>query len=332
MQYSPINVLLIEDDPGDTDFIKEILLEVTDHTFRLECVDWLKKGLKRLTEGNIDVVLLDLFLPDSHGLDTLARVNAKAPSVPIIVLTGLEGETPALKAVQAGAQDYLIKDSVDSNLIIRSMRYAIERKRVEEELRQSLAKLRRIMGGIIQAMTMTVETRDPYTAGHQRRVACLSRAIAGEMYLPKNQVDGIRISGAIHDIGKISIPTDILCKRGQLTKSQFELIKTHPQVGYDILKTIEFPWPIAQAVLQHQERFNGSGYPAGLAGKEIFLEARVLAVADVVEAMTFQRPYRAALGIDKALEEITDNKGKLYDPDVVEACLNLFRSEKFKFE
>ncbi len=332
MYNSRVHVLLIEDDPGDAEFIQEILFEINNCSFAVECRERLSAGLERLSETGISVILLDLSLPDSQGLDTLVKVHAQTPSVPIIVLTGADDETLAIKAVQAGAQDYLVKGQVDSNLLVRSMRYAIERKRVEEELRQSLDKLRRVMGGIIQAMTLTVESRDPYTAGHQRRVADLARAIADEMQLPKEQAYGIRIAGVIHDIGKISIAAEILSKPGRLSKALFDLIKTHPQVGYDILKTIEFPWPIAKIVLQHQERLDGSGYPAGLSGEDILLEARVLAVADVVEAMTFQRPYRPALGIDKALEEISENRGILYDPAVADACLKLFKNKGFSFE
>ncbi len=205
-----------------------------------------------------------------------------------------------------------------------------ERKRVEVELQDSLRRLRTALEGTIRAIALTVETRDPYTAGHQRRVADLARAIATKMGLPKDQIDGIRMAGAIHDIGKVSIPGEILSKPGRLTDIEFNLIKTHPQIGYEILKSIDFPWPVAQIVLQHHERINGSGYPAGLTGEEILLEARILGVADVVEAMSSHRPYRSALGIDKALEEISRNKGILYDPDVVNACLELLTKNGFK--
>ncbi len=207
-----------------------------------------------------------------------------------------------------------------------------ERKRAEEELQYTLEKLREALGGIIQTVALTVETRDPYTAGHQRRVSDLARAIATEMGLSAEQIDGVRMAGAIHDLGKISIPAEILSKPGQLDNLQYGLIQTHSQVGYDILKTIEFPWPVAQIVLQHHERLDGSGYPRGLPGEDIMLEARILAVADVVEAMASFRPYRPALGIDKALEEISHNRGVLYDSEVVDACLKLFTAKRFKFE
>ena len=184
-------------------------------------------------------------------------------------------------------------------------------KKAEEELRNSLDKLRKITGATIQAMAQTVEVRDPYTAGHQKRVADLARAIATRMGLSPDRVDGIRMAGVIHDIGKISVPAEILSKPGLLTPLEFSLIKTHSQIGHDILKDIEFPWDIATMVLQHHERLDGSGYPQGVTGERILLEARILTVADVVEAMASHRPYRPSLGLDKALEEIKEQEGPL---------------------
>lgn len=207
-----------------------------------------------------------------------------------------------------------------------------ERKQAEEELQQSYEKLRRTTEGIIQAMALTAEMRDPYTAGHQRRVTQFACAIAKEMSLSEEQIEGIYMAAVIHDIGKISVPAEILSKPSRLTENEFSLIKVHPQVGYDILKTIEFPWPIAQTVLQHHERMDGSGYPSGLSGKDILLEARILGVADVVEAMVSHRPYRPALGIDRALEEILQNRGTLYDAAVVDACVKLFNEKRFDFQ
>jgi len=206
------------------------------------------------------------------------------------------------------------------------------RKEAEEGLQKSLEKLRKATGGIIQAMALTVETRDPYTAGHQRRVADLARSIAQEMGLPEDQVDGIRMAGIVHDLGKIAVPAEILSKPTQLSDIEFGLIKVHPQISYDILKDIDFSWPVADIVLQHHERINGSGYPLGLSGEAIYLEARILAVADVVEAIASHRPYRPAYGIDVALEEISKNKGQLYHTEVVDACLRLFREKGYKFD
>jgi len=207
----------------------------------------------------------------------------------------------------------------------------IVRKQVEKELHYSMEKLRKAMSGIVHTMAMTVEAKDPYTAGHQRRVSDLARSIAKEMNLPEQQIDAIRMAGTIHDLGKISVPGEILSKPGKINETEFDLIKDHAQVGYDILKEIEFPWPIAKIVLQHHERMDGSGYPSGLSGEDITMEARILAVADVVEAMAFHRPYRPALGIKKALDEISQKKDILYDSKVADACLKLFNEKGFKF-
>jgi putative nucleotidyltransferase with HDIG domain len=208
----------------------------------------------------------------------------------------------------------------------------IERRRAEEKLARTMEKLRKAMGATIQVIVRVIEARDPYTAGHQTRVANLARAMANELNLKENIIDGIRMAGAIHDIGKISVPAEILSKPTKLTDIEFSLIKSHAQRGYDILKDIVFPWPIAAIVLQHHERLDGSGYPQGLKDGQILLEARILAVADVVEAMASYRPYRPALGIDAALEEIEKNKGILYDADVVDTCLKLFREKRVDFE
>ena len=204
-------------------------------------------------------------------------------------------------------------------------------KTSEKSLKESFVALRKALNGIIQAVALTVEKRDPYTAGHQRRVADLARAIATKMGLSKEQINGIRIAGSIHDLGKICVPAEILSKPGRLTEHEFGMIKAHPEVGYEILKGIEFPWPIAQTVVQHHENLDGSGYPAGLKSEQIIVEARIVAVSDVVEAMSSHRPYRPALGIDLALGEIRKGRGITYDPDVVDACISLFKTDNFRF-
>ena len=198
--------------------------------------------------------------------------------------------------------------------------------------RQTEERLEDMLQGVIQALGQTTETRDPYTAGHQRHVTQLASAIAEEMKVSSKQLEAICTAGLMHDIGKISVPAEILSKASRLTDIEFSLIKAHPQAAYDILKTIDFPWPVADIVLQHHERLDGSGYPHALKGEEILLEARILSVADVVEAMSSHRPYRPALGLDKALEEIEKNKGKLYDSEVADACIRLFTEERFKFQ
>ena len=207
-----------------------------------------------------------------------------------------------------------------------------ERKQAEEGLKQTLEKLRKSLIGTIQAISSTIEIRDPYTSGHQMRVSSLARVISQEMGLSKDRVDNIRMAGAIHDIGKLSIPAEILSKPTKLTDIEIKLIRIHSQKGYDILKDVELPYPIAETVLQHHERFDGSGYPNALTDGQILLEARILAVADVVEAIASHRPYRPAFGIDIALEEIEKNRGILYDPEVVDVCLKLFREKGFQLD
>ena len=205
------------------------------------------------------------------------------------------------------------------------------RKEVQNELVDTIERLRLSLEGTITAIARTVEIRDPYTAGHQNRVAELALAIAKYMELDPDTMDGISMAGVIHDIGKISVPAEILSKPGHITAIEFGLIKNHPDVGYQILKDIIFPWPVAEIVLQHHERLDGSGYPRGLKGDQILLEARILAVADVVEAMASHRPYRPALGIEKALEEISMNASILYDKNVVAACMRIFKDNVFAF-
>ena len=206
-----------------------------------------------------------------------------------------------------------------------------ERKKAADKLKQSFARLEKTLEETVRALSLTVETRDPYTAGHQLRVAGLACAIGREMGLAQEQVEGLRIACTLHDIGKIYIPSEILSKPGRITEIEFNLIKTHPQIGYDILKNINFSGPVSRIMLQHHERMNGSGYPAGIKDEEILLEARILAVADVIEAMSSHRPYRPALGLEKALAEVDRHRGVLYDPRVVDACLILFQQKGFDF-
>ncbi len=207
-----------------------------------------------------------------------------------------------------------------------------ERKRAQEELEQSFVQLRRTLEGTVNALAALAEARDPYTAGHQQRVAHLACAIAEELGLSEEEIRGIHMAGLVHDIGKIDVPAEILSKPTALTEIEMQMIKTHPVTAYDILKSVEFPWPVARIVLEHHERMDGSGYPRGLPGAEVLLEARILAVADVVEAMASDRPYRPAHGIDKALEEISRHRATHYDAEAVDACLRLFRDKGFQLQ
>jgi HD-GYP domain-containing protein (c-di-GMP phosphodiesterase class II) len=210
--------------------------------------------------------------------------------------------------------------------------YIDEVRRERETIRENYGRLEKIQKGTIRAMSQIAEMREQIRKGHQQRVSQLATVIGREMGLPEKQIDGIRMAGLIYDIGKMAVPIEILNKPEITSKNELALYMTYPKIGYDLLKDIEFPWPIAKMILQHQERMNGSGYPQGLSGKDILLEARILGVSDIVENMATPRPYRTAIGLDKALEEITKNKDSLYDPDVVDACVRLFKEKGFKFE
>lgn len=204
--------------------------------------------------------------------------------------------------------------------------YGIIAMRSQEERDQYLARFGKAMRDSALALAGVLEIRDPYTAGHQRRVAAIAVAIARHMGLDERLIEGLYFGGMIHDIGKVAIPAEILCKPARLTPTEMKLVQEHARIGFDIVQPVEFPWPVAQMVLQHHERLDGSGYPNGLKGDAILLEARILAVADVVEAMASHRPYRPGLGVDQAIEEITRYRGSRYDPQVVDACLAVVRS------
>ena len=271
----------------------------------------------------------DLLVPERKGEfdEFLTAVRSQGMAKGLMMLQTAKGEKRIWEY-----HNTLRTEGVDEPIVRSISRDVTERIQAERETRETVKKLRKAMGGIIQAMALTVEIRDPYTAGHQHRVSDLARAIAQEMGLPEDQVDGLRMAGIVHDLGKIGVPAEILSKPTKLSDLEMGLLKIHPQISYDILKDIDFPWPVAQIVFQHHERIDGSGYPLGLFGEGICLEARILAVADVVEAIASHRPYRPAQGIDKALEEISVNKGILFDPEVVEACLILFNEKRYQLK
>lgn len=226
-----------------------------------------------------------------------------------------------LRHVEASTSS--LETNGDQTLII--LRDITSRKKAEEELNQTLEKLRQAMSATIQAISLTIESRDPYTAGHQKRVSDLARSIATRLLLPEDQIDEIRLAALVHDLGKISVPAEILNKPGRLSPHEFDLIKDHPRVGYEILKTIDFPWPVAEIVYQHHERIDGSGYPRGLKDGQIHPMARILAVADVVEAMLSHRPYRSAHTPHEVIQEISASKGIAFDGEAVEVCVDLIR-------
>lgn len=258
----------------------------------------------------------------------------------LIGVMGIARDITARKQTEEGLR--VLNESLEKRIIEHSsrllelndelMREIDARKRQEREFKQCIEKSQKSLRGIIQTLALTVESRDTYSAGHQKRVAYLTSCIAEEMGLSKERVAGVRLAALLHDIGKVSVPDEILNNPDRLTEAEMNIIRGHPQVGYDILKEIEFPWSVAQIVLQHHERVNGSGYPLGLSGNDILLEAKILGVADVIDAMTSPRPYRQPIPLDKALNEISQNRGILYDFNVVYACLAIFNEKGFKFE
>ncbi|MCL5025759.1 MAG: HD domain-containing protein [Chloroflexi bacterium] len=345
----PLRVLIVEDSEDDALLLlRELKCGGYDPTF--ERVDAPAAMSEALDRQAWDIVLADFVMPRFSGLAALTLLKEKGLDLPFIIVSGKIGEDLAVEAMRSGAQDYLVKGKLGRLIpaVERELRDAAsrrERRRAEDELRidiaerqraeealknseqelkQSLEKLQATTEETIHAIALIVEMRDPYTSGHQRRVARLATAIAREMGFPKDRVAGIEMAADIHDVGKIYVPAEFLSKPSRLTETEFGLIKVHCRIGHDILKTIAFPWPIADIVLQHHERMDGSGYPSGLKGEDILIEARIMGVADVVEAMASHRPYRPAMGVDKALEELSKNVGVLYDPDVACACAKVF--------
>jgi putative nucleotidyltransferase with HDIG domain len=264
----------------------------------------------------------------------LWRTNAERLGYGSVLVAPLVSDFETIGALSIHAEGVNAFDAGEIALLgelAGDMAFGIVTLRTRSAHEQSAERLQRSMEATIQVIAGTVEMRDPYTAGHQVRVAELAVAIAHKMGLGEQRVHGIRLAGMVHDLGKVRIPAEILSKPGKLTPIELELIKEHPEAGYEILKGVDFPWPVAQIVFQHHERQDGSGYPRGLKADDILLEARILAVADVVEAMSSHRPYRPSLGMELALQEIGADAGKRYDADVVRACLALFREKAFAF-
>ena len=231
------------------------------------------------------------------------------------------------------AKDLIIEELQEMHEKVAELeKIIVKYNQLEKELNQSYKKLQKFIEGTAHIITKVVETRDPYSIGHQQRVSKLATAIAQEMKLPQDKIEGVRFASLVHDVGKINLPTEIVSKPSKLVEVEFNLIKNHPRIGYDILKEVDFPWPIAEIVFQHYEKIDGSGYPRGLKGDEILIEAKILGVANVVEAMSSYKSYRPALSIDESLAEISRNKNILFDPEVVDTCLRLFKEEGFRFE
>lgn len=340
------NILIVDDEEPIRQLICDIL-EMEGYTCGMAADT--NEARDCLEQGEFELILSDINMPGESGLDFMRYVFDHYNDIAAIMVTAMDDPQVAEAVFEIGVYDFITKPVTRSSVLI-SVTNALHRRELElsnkvyrdglekmvaertTSLEKTMDQLRKTLDSVIQTIALTVETRDPYTAGHQRRVADLARAMAVEMNLSNESIEGTYLSGVIHDLGKISIPAEILSKPGRLTENEFNLIKDHPQTGFDILKGFEFPWPIAKMILQHHERYDGSGYPQGLKKEDILLESRILAVADVVEAIASHRPYRPSLGIEIALKEISKGAGTVYDPDVTQICLDLFKNETFDFK
>jgi len=322
-----LNALVVEDSADDAVLLLRELrrggyqVESRIAATRAEVVAALRKTW--------DLVVVDHHLPGFSGLEALRIVREADSEVPVLFVSGGVGEEAAVAAMKAGAQDFVLKDNLARFVpaVQRELREAAVRRRArhaDDTLQRTVDLLERTVQGAIQTLAFLAEMRDPYTAGHQRRVTELAEAVAATMGVDVERRHLIVAAGTLHDLGKTAVPTEILTRPGRLTAAEFDLIRDHPRTGFEILAGIEFPWPVADVVLQHHEPLDGSGYPGGLEGSDIRVEARILAVADVIEAMSSDRPYRPALGLDQALDEIAVNRGTVYDADVSDACRDIF--------
>ncbi|KAF0158100.1 MAG: putative response regulator [Syntrophaceae bacterium] len=354
------SILLIDDEAAILDIMTMML---ADEGYDLHTAGSAAEGLKILKESpNFSLIISDHMMPGMTGVQFFAQAREICPNALRVLLTGYTDMDAMIDAINSGGIHlYLTKpwqrDELlySINQMLSKAELIIENRRLDElvkkqneellelnknleekvriktrhldqradELKTSYEKTRLILSGTVLAMSKIVESRDPYTAGHEQQVSAIAGLIAQKMSLSNDQVEAIRVAGSLHDIGKIGVPAEILTKPGRLSWLEMEMIKTHTQNAYDILKTIEFPYPIAQIILQHHERIDGSGYPQGLQGEDILLAARIIGVADVLEAMSAHRPYRPALGMEAAMDEIVKNRGVLYDPNVVDACLGM---------
>jgi putative two-component system response regulator len=334
-------VLAVDDTPASLKLLVDIL---TSEGYEVRPAITGELAVHAAEREPPDLVLLDVNMPGMNGFEVCTRIklNPLTSSVPVIFVSALSESEEILKGFGYGAVDYVTKPfrreellaRVHTHLELNRLRHhqeAIVEERTRS-LRKSEEMLKETLIDSVTAIAAIVELRDPYTAGHQRRVARLASAIAVELGWPDEKIIGVNLAGAVHDVGKIRVPAEILSKPGRLSEIEFSMIQQHSQTGYEILKEIKFPWPIEQFVLQHHERLDGSGYPHGLRGDEILPETRILSVADVLEAMASHRPYRPGFGIESTLRELEGKRGTLFDPDVVDATLLLFREKGYQTE
>ncbi|KWT95123.1 response regulator receiver protein [Candidatus Magnetominusculus xianensis] len=300
-----------------------------------------EEGLSVFIAKTPDIVITDIKMPIMDGIEMIKNIKQRSPDTPVVITTAFTDVSYMIKAIELRADAYVRKPIDKDDLFNLLNKILIRRqtptddtsiiKREVQLLRDRYEKMKRMLMGAVEAASHALATIDHFTADHQRRVAGLSEAIVAEMSLSEDIIFKIKIAAMLHDIGKMHVPAEILTKPAGLTEIERAVVKTHAMAGYEFLRKIDFTFPLADIVLQHHEKYNGSGYPLGLNGSNILVEARVLNVADVVEAMSSGRPYRPSLGLDMALGEISDRRGVLYDPDVVDACLNVFGKD-FKFQ
>lgn len=282
-----------------------------------------------------EILFTDLNMPRMGGLELIERVRSLYPFMVVIVVSAYDDLANIRTAMFGGASDFIVKpiDFPELELTIEKARMRhLETLEYNRRLHENSVSLKRTLGMTLEAISMIGEIRDPYTAGHQKRVASLTKALARELRLSADQTDGAFVAATLHDIGKIYVPAEILAKPGKLTGAEYSLIKEHARLGYEILKTIEFPWPVAEIVYQRHEHIDGTGYPRALKGDEIMPEARLLTVADFVEAVSSHRPYRVALGSKVAIADIIKESGRAFDPLIVRACVDLFERGEFSFD
>ncbi|MFA7178198.1 MAG: HD domain-containing phosphohydrolase [Smithellaceae bacterium] len=358
------SILLIDDEEAILEIMAAML---ADEGYDLLTAGSAEEGLALLKKTpDVSLIISDQHMPGMTGVQFFAQARHISPDALRVLLTGYTDTDAIIDAINSGGihryltkpwsrEDFLhtIRQMLGKADLMRENRRLdelVKKQNAElldlnkgleekvrqktrhlnqslEELRSSLEKIRMILGGTVLAMSRIVESRDPYTAGHEQQVARIACVISEKLLLPVDRVEAIRIAGQLHDIGKIAVPSEILTKPGRLSPLEMEMVKTHCRNAYDILKAIEFPYPVAKIILQHHERMDGSGYPQGLKGEDILLEARIIACADVIEAISSHRPYRPAMDIDTAMKEITDHRGILYDANVVDACLDIYRTQ-----
>ncbi len=338
-EHRPL-VLIVDDNATNIDLLVNTLKE----EYRLGIAKRGASALEYAEKYRPNLILLDIMMPEMDGYEVCSRLkkNPLTNAIPLIFITAKSETIDKTKAFAMGAVDYItkpfhtaeVKARVKTHIALEEMKSQLvsQNAQLEKMVEKKTIEIQEMLHGSICSMALMAEIRDPYTAGHQQRVAQLACAIAVKMGLSDWLIEGIRIAGLLHDVGKIRIPVSILNRMGQLLDAELEVIKIHPQISFEILKNIPFPWPCAQMVFQHHERLDGSGYPLGLRGDEMLLESKILAVADVTEATSSFRPYRPAKGMEAALADLRKCRGITLDAEAVDACLELFESGTFVFE